>query len=124
MKTSLIRYLYPLVLAAPLAAQYNYGDYYPRHNFTLGAGAARPRGDIGSFLSDSPGMGFGYGYRFSRYVQIETGLETFFGAAGVRDYLPTGIGDYRIRDREYLLPFGMRAIAPLLGGRLLISGGA
>jgi len=29
----------------------------------------------------------------------------------------------RIKDREYFVPFGARAIAPLFGGRVLISGG-
>lgn len=115
----MVRLVLPLLILAPLAAQ----DYYPHHNLTFGAGAARPRGDLGSLLDDTPGISVGYGYRFLRYFQADIGLDILFGAAGIRDFLSTGIGDYRIKDREYFLPFGGRAIAPLFGGRLLISGG-
>lgn len=98
-------------------------DYYPRHNFTLGAGAALPRGDLGAWLSDSSAVSVGYGYRFARYFQADIGLDVLFGAARVREFLLTDIGDFRIKDREYFLPMGGRAIAPLFGGRLLFSGG-
>lgn len=110
----------PLLIALPLAAQ----GYYPHHNFTFGAGAGRPRGDLGPFLDDAPGVSIGYGYRFLRYLQADAGLDILFGAAGVRDFLITEVGDFRIKDREYFLPFGGRAIAPFFDGRLLISGGA
>ena len=103
----------------PLWAQ----DYYPRHNFTFGAGAALPRGDLGPVLQTSPGISVGYGYRFHRYFQADVGLDIAFGAAQVKDYLITDIGDFRIRDREYFVPFGGRAILPLYRGRFLISGG-
>lgn len=119
MKTSIMRLVVPLLVLGPLAAQ----DYYPHHNFTFGAGAMRPRGDLGPVLDDSPGVSVGYGYRFLRYLQADISVDILFGAAGIRDFLSTGIGDYRIKDREYFLPFGGRAIAPLFGGRLLISGG-
>ena len=110
-----------LLAALPLAAQ---DSYYPRHNLTFGVGAARPKGDLGSALQDSPAISVGYGYRLLRYLQADVGLDMAFGAARINDYLPTGIGDYRIKDREYFVPFGGRAIAPLFGGRFLISGGA
>ena len=98
-------------------------DYFPHHNFTFGVGAARPRGDLGSLLKDSPAISFGYGYRFHRYFQADAGFDMAFGAANVRDYLDTALGPLRIKDREYFIPLGGRAIAPLLGGRLLFSGG-
>lgn len=110
-----------LAIAAPLAAQ---EFYYPHHNLTFGAGIARPRGDLGGALDDSPNISLGYGYRFIRYLQADIGLDMTFGAAGVRGFLPTDFGYSRVSDREYFLPFGGRAIAPLLDGRLLISGGA
>jgi len=97
-------------------------DYFPHHNFTFGVGAARPRGDLGSLLKDSPAISFGYGYRFHRYFQADAGFDMAFGAANVRDYLDTALGPLRIKDREYFIPLGGRAIAPLLGGRLLFSG--
>jgi hypothetical protein len=77
---------------------------YPHHNFTFGAGAGRPRGDLGPVLEDSPGVAAGYGYRFIRYFQADLGLDVL--SARVRDFLTTQIGDFRIRDREYLLMLG------------------
>src|SRR5689334_22995879 len=120
MKARLLLAILPTVVLVPLWAQ----DYYPHHNFTFGAGAQRPRGDIGSLLEDSGGIGVGYGYRFHRYFQADIGLDVMFGAARVRDFLNTGIGDVRIKDREYFPSFGGRAIIPLARGRFLVSGGA
>ena len=108
-----------LLAVAPLAAD----DYYPHHNITFGAGAARPRGDLGSLLEDTGGISLGYGYRFMRYFQADIGLDILFGAARVKDFLLTDIGDFRIKDREYFLPMGGRAIMPLFNGRVLVSGG-
>lgn len=119
MKTRFLLFLSPLLLIASVSAQ----DYFPHHNFTLGVGAARPRGDLGPLLSDSPAISIGYGYRFHRFFQADAGLDMAFGAASVRDYLDTAIGPLRIKDREYFIPFGGRAIAPFFGGRLLVSGG-
>ncbi len=107
-----------LLAAIPLAAQ-----PYPKHNFTFGAGAGLPRADLTNLFADRPGIGVGYGYRFHRYFQADLGLDVIFGAAGVRDFLPTEFGDLRIRDFQYLLPFGGRAILPLARGRLLLYGG-
>jgi hypothetical protein len=107
-------------VAAPLRAQ---SDYL-RHNFTFGAGAARPRGDLGPLLEDSAGISVAYGYRFHRYFQADLGVDILFGAARIRDFLTTGVGDFRIKDREYFLPFGGRAIWPFANGRVLLSGGA
>jgi hypothetical protein len=122
MKPALIPLILALLAAAtPVAAQ---EFYYPHHNLTFGAGIARPRGDLSGALDDAPNISLGYGYRFLRYLQADIGLDMTFGAAGVRGYLPTDIGYFRISDREYFLPFGGRAIAPLFDGRLLISGGA
>jgi hypothetical protein len=109
------------ILAAPLvlAAQ----SYYPHHNFTVGLGGALPRGDLGRLFMDRPGLSIGYGYRFQRYFQADVGFETVFGAADIHDYLETGIGPLRIRDFQFFVPFGGRAILPLAQGRLLLSGG-
>lgn len=103
----------------PVLAQ----GYYPRHNLNLGLGAGMPGADLRVPFSDSVGMGVNYGYRFHRYFQAEIGFDTLFGAARIRDFLPTEFGDRRIRDYQILLPFGGRAILPLAGGRLLVSGG-
>lgn len=109
-----------LALAAPLAAQ----SWYPKHTFTVAAGAAQPRAHLASLLKDSALFGFGYGYRFHRNLQIDTGLDTIFYAARVRDFLDTRtFGPLRIRDYQFLIPFGARAVLPLDRGRFLVSAG-
>ena len=117
---AMIRWMGILLLAA---AACQAQDYYPHHNITVGVGAARPRGDLGPLFEDSPAVAVGYGYRFWRYFQADIGLDINFGAARVHDFLSTQIGDLRIKDREYLLQLGGRAILPLAGGRVLFSGG-
>lgn len=111
--------LVALLSAGTLAAQ----SHYTRHNFSLGFGAGQPRGDLRGYFSYSFGLDVGYGYRFHPNFQLDTGLETLFGAAGVRDYYESEFGDLRIKDYQFLVPMGGRAILPLASGRLLISGG-
>ncbi len=108
-----------LVAALPMAAQ----ESYSHHNVTLGVGPAVPQGNLGSYMKISPAVSIGYGYRFMRYFQADIGLDITFGAAQVRDFLTTDIGNFRINDREYFLPMGGRVIAPLHGERVLLSAG-
>lgn len=108
-----------LFFLVPLCAQ----DYYPRHNFTLGVGGAAPQADLSRLMQSSPGVSVGYGYRFMRYFQADIGVDILFGAARIREFLQTDVGGFRIKDREYFVPMGGRAIVPLLEGRLLLSGG-
>lgn len=110
-------------------------ESYPHHNITIGVGGAIPSSKLsqdvvtapplptGNFLSASPILTVNYGYRFQRYLQADIGFNIAFGAAQVRDFLQTGFGDFRIRDREYMIPFGGRAILPLMDDRLLLSAG-
>ncbi|MGE5645313.1 MAG: hypothetical protein ACM336_05925 [Acidobacteriota bacterium] len=111
--------------ATVLQAQWHpsFTEYYPHHNFTFGAGAAMPKGDLGGFFENKPGIDIAYGYRFNRYFQADLGLDMVFGAAHVDDFLDTALGPVRIRDRQYFVPLGGRAILPLAGGRVLIAGG-
>ncbi len=105
-----------LLLAAPLAAQ----DWYRPHNIHIGVGAGTPRGDLGGSFRPSALLSAGYGYRFQRYLQLDLGLDAVFGAAGVRDFLPSAFGDLRIRDYQIMAPVGGRAILPLAGDRVLL----
>ena len=108
-----------LCLAAlPLVGQ----DWYPKHNFTIGGGLARPRGDIAVGMADTGALSVGYGYRFAKNLQADIGWDTAFHAADVNDYLYTGVGYQRIRDYEFFIPFGGRVILPI--DRFIISGGA
>jgi hypothetical protein len=111
--------------AGLLAAQprLHYSDYYPHHNFTFGMGDAQPRGDLEPYFVQKPLISIGYGYRFLRYLQADVGLDIVFGAAHVRDYLETDFGPLRIRDRQFFVPFGGRAILPLFSDRVQIFGG-
>jgi hypothetical protein len=114
-----MKWLAAFALLSPIMAQ----SWYPRHNFTAGGGLARPRGDIGGPLGDAPSLGFGYGYRFHQNFQADIGLDTGFGAAGIRDFLDTSFGPRRIRDFQFFVPFGGRAVIPIADERFWISGG-
>jgi len=112
-----MRALLLLAVAAPLMAQTS----FQKHSVTLGVGAGLPSGELSGLFRNVAGVGVGYGYRFQKHLQADVGFETLFGAAGVRDFLNTDIGYARISDRQYLLPFGGRAILPLGEGRVLLS---
>ncbi len=107
---------FALLLPALAAAQ-----SFPHHNFTFAVGGATPRSQLSSFMQNAPGVGVGYGYRFHKYFQADVGLDILFGAARIRDFLTTDIGGFRIKDREYFVPMGGRAIVPL--GRILLHAG-
>lgn len=108
-----------LLLAGPAAVAQD----YPRHNFSFGAGAGLPQGQLRPFFDPKAGIAVGYGYRFHRLFQADVGLDTIFGAGNVRYFVPTQLGYRSIRDYQFLLPFGGRAILPLASGRLLVYGG-
>ena len=112
--------LLALALSGSLAAQ----SWYPRHTFTVGGGGAQPQAHLEPLLNNSGVLGIGYGYRFHRYFQADVGLDTIFYAARVRDFLDSRFGPLRIRDYQFLIPVGARAILPVdRGGRFLLSGG-
>lgn len=111
------------LIALALLPTLGLADGFPRHNFNFGLGAGVPRGEIGSFFSPKPGLAVGYGYRFHQYFQGDFGFDTIIGAANVNDFAYTAIGYRRVRDFQYFLPFGGRAILPLANGRLQFYGG-
>jgi hypothetical protein len=108
-----------LAAVLPVQAQ----DYFPHHNFTFGVGGASPQAELSNFMQSAPGVSVGYGYRFMRYFQADAGLDILFGAARIRDFLTTDIGGFRIKDREYFVPLGGRAIVPLASGKVLLYAG-
>lgn len=101
-----------------------FAQSFRKHNATFLGGAGLPRGDLRNVLSSSAGVGFSYGYRPIPYVQAEAGYETLFGAARIRDFVPTPFGNLRIRDYQQFIPFGGRAILPFADDRVQIYGGA
>lgn len=109
-----------LLAAAPLAAQ----PVYPRSSFTVGVGVGRPSGELSGAFRNSAALAVNYGFRFYRYLQADVGLDTLFGAAGIREFLPSPVfGDLRIRDYQLLIPFGGRVVIPLGNERVLVSFG-
>src|SRR5438128_10597294 len=83
--------------AQPLARQFS---------VNIGTGGAIPREDLASFMSTSPLLRIGFGYRPYRFLQADIGMDAIFRAAGVRDFQDTIIGRIKIRDNEVLVPFG------------------
>lgn len=108
-----------LVMSVPLVAQ----SGYRRHNFTVGGGAGIPGGDVQPLLSASPLVNIGYGYRFSRYFQLDAGFDTVFHTARINDFYDSQFGSLRIRDYLHIVPVGGRAVIPIAGGRVQLSGG-
>ncbi|MEJ7607074.1 MAG: hypothetical protein WKF37_12620 [Bryobacteraceae bacterium] len=95
-----------------------------RHHLTVNAGIGLPRADLRPLFAASPLIGGSYGFRPLRYLQADAGLEGVIGAARVRDYLPTALGNLRIRDTQFFVPVGGRVVLPLLNDRVEFYGGA
>ncbi|MBM3811932.1 MAG: hypothetical protein FJW20_09885 [Acidimicrobiia bacterium] len=114
------RALILVLAAAPLLAQ----PYaFRKHYISAGGGGGVPANDLSPFFSASPVVGFHYGYRFHEYFQIDAGFDAVFHAAKVRDFFQSEIGDLRIRDFQYMVPLGGRAILPIASNRVLLSFG-
>jgi hypothetical protein len=108
-----------ILAAVPALAQ---GEYL-KHNFSVGAGGAVPTREIGPLLAAQPALWVGYGYRFMKNFQVETGLNTVFHAAKVRDFYDSDFGPLRIRDYQYMLTLGGRVIVPAGRERVQLSFG-
>ena len=104
------------ILALPVVAQPVF-----RHNLTVGAGAGVPLFERSRVTwEDSPLISAGYGYRFHRNLQADVMFSTTLSpGAKIFAVVPGQEGGGRID--SYL--FGGRTIAPLRGGRLLLSFG-
>lgn len=115
-----MRFRLVLVLLAPaLMAQ----PAFRKHYITVGGGGGVPGGELRDGLAPSPVFRVGYGYRFHRFFQADFGLDTVFHAAKIRDYVSTDFGDLRIKDYQYMVPLGGRAVIPVLDNRLLFYAG-
>jgi hypothetical protein len=114
-----MKLLTPLLLAASCFAE----SRYHRHNFYLIGGPGIPGSEVGQFFRTAPLFGFNYGYRFHRLFQVESGLDTVFQAADVRDFLRTDFGPLRIRDYQHMWPIGGRVVIPLGGEKVRLNAG-
>jgi hypothetical protein len=114
-----MKWVLPLLLLASGA----FGQDFRKHQVNFVAGAGIPKDDLANLMSTSAGVGFSYGYRPIRYLMAEAGYETLFGAARIRDFVSTPVGNLRIRDYQQFIPFGGRVILPLADDRVHIYGG-
>lgn len=112
-----------VLVAVMLCSLPAFSQSYNRHNVTGGLGAGQPKADLEDLFKNSFGAEIGYGYRFHPFFQADIGFETLFGAAGVRDFLPTQFGNLRIRDFQFFVPMGGRAIIPIANEKIHIYGG-
>ena len=113
-----------MILAAgaipPAAAQ-----SFQRHHITAGLGVGIPGNELSNVYNNAVSWTFGYGYRPIRYLQADFALDTVYNAARVNEFLSNPqFGYVRIRDFEFMMPIGARAVLPLADGKFqLYSGG-
>jgi hypothetical protein len=112
-----MRILFALAAAAALAA----AQGLERHRFTFSGGwthltnSANP-----DYVPSAPVLGFSYGYRAIRYMEIEAGLIVS------PDPSPDFCGSFgcsNLHDRNIWVPVGLRFLLPLAAGRAELSGG-
>jgi hypothetical protein len=110
------------LLAVPLMAEERWQP--GKNTLVVGCGVGIPSGDLRAYMSSSAAFRIKYGYRMTRYLQAEIGLDGVIRGAGISVSQQTFVGEVRKRDFEYMIPFGGRAILPLAAGRLeLFAGG-
>jgi len=108
--------------AACASAQY-YQAPWQKNHFSVGLGVTVPQDDLAALYNNAVGWSFGYGYRFLRNFQADVGLDTGYNAANVNQYLNSGFGPLRIRDFQFFVPMGARAVIPLAHDRFELSAG-
>jgi hypothetical protein len=106
-----------LLVAMPVMAQ----APFRKHFLSVGAGGGVPGAEVKPFLASSPVFRFGYGYRFMKNFQADAGMDTVFHAARIRDFYESDFGDLRIKDYQFLVPLGGRAVIPIR--RVMLSAG-
>ncbi len=108
------------------AATFVYGqssDDFHKYNLWVGLGPAIPTGNTTNYLSAAPLFGFGFGYRFDKYFQADTGFQIAFGAANNVSAVQTSLGPVQGGDHEYMIPLGGRVYIPLPSDRIQVSVG-
>lgn len=116
--------LLPLFCAAlatvPAAAQ-----SFQKHTITGGLGVAIPQDELEPVYKNGVTWTVGYGYRPFRYLQFDAALDTVYNSADVERYIPNpAFGYLKVRDFEFLVPFGARLVLPVARGKVNIYGGA
>src|SRR5579863_9306813 len=96
---------------------------FHRNNITVGIGPAIPTGNATNYLSTAPLVSVGYGYRFNRFFQADTGFQIAFGAANNQSAVQTDVGPVQGGDHEFMFPLGGRFFVPLPFKRFEVSAG-
>jgi hypothetical protein len=94
-----------------------------KHIVSIGGGAAVAGADLRSNMSSAFLLRTSYAWRFHRFFQAETGLDASFGSAGIDRREHSAVGNIKITDSEYFVPFGASAVLPLAKGRLELTAG-
>jgi hypothetical protein len=96
---------------------------FHRNNIIVGLGPAIPTGNATNYLSTAPLVSLGYGYRFNRFLQADTGFQIAFGAAHNQTAVQTDLGPVQGGDHEFMFPLGGRFFVPLPAKRFEVSAG-
>jgi hypothetical protein len=113
-----------LILLTAAAIHPALAQDFQKHHFNFGLGAGIPGDELSSYYDTSFSWAFGYGYRPVRYLQADIGLDTVYNAARVNEFLNNPqFGFVRIRDYEFMMPLGGRAVLPLADGKYNLYGG-
>lgn len=102
------------LLGLPAMAQ-----IFNSHSLTIGIGSAAPSGSTA--LDTGTALKFGYGHRFTRFLQFDTEFETSFNK-DFRNYNPRS-GSGLTTTTEYFVPIGGRVVVPVWHDRLAPSAG-
>jgi hypothetical protein len=97
---------------------------YHHNNISVGVGPAIPIGNSTNYLTTAPLVTVGYGYRFNRWSQADTGFQAAFGAANNQNAEVSDFGAVQAGDHEFMIPLGARLYIPTRSRRIESSIGA
>ncbi|MCZ2148436.1 MAG: hypothetical protein LC126_11745 [Bryobacterales bacterium] len=120
MRTTRVSVIALLAAAVPAFGQ---SDDVRHHNFSVGLGPAIPSGSSSNYLGTAPMVALRYGYRFTRFLQADAGLQLAWGAANNQNPVITDLGAVQGGDHEYMFPLGGRLIIPTPFERIEMSAG-
>jgi len=113
-----------LAIVSLLASQaFGQDSDFHRNNISVGLGAATPVGNSTNYLTTAPLVTVGYGYRFNRFFQADTGIQIAFGAANNQNAEVTDFGTLQGGDHEFMIPLGGRIYIPQRFKRIEVSAG-
>ncbi len=110
------------ILARSIPAQENSRPHW-KNSLFVGSGMAVPGGGSKQYMFKSALVRLGYSRRLSDHFQADMSLDAIVHGAHVKSREMTSVGKVEIRDNEYLVCFGGRAVLPLGSRFEFFSGG-